>query len=107
MPSLFSQVFTRDRGRCVYCGRNLLADFDSFYCAQKDHLVPSAGDAPENVVLACYVCNNLRGSFVPTVSLTPNSRREYIHQIRCELMLRRAKALQDFASWTHPVDPAP
>lgn len=35
MPSLFSTIFEYDRGHCVYCGRNLLTDFDSFYMAQR------------------------------------------------------------------------
>ena len=49
----FTEVFTRDKCRCVYCGRDLVHDFDSFMIAQRDHLDPRGGDELENVVTAC------------------------------------------------------
>lgn len=100
----FSALFTRDNQRCVYCGRDLLADFDSFMLAQEDHLVPSAAKGSsdiDNLVIACYVCNKVKGAFVPEFSLTKSNRVKYINAIRDEIMKRRSKNMRDFASWTH------
>jgi hypothetical protein len=80
----------------------MLLDFETFQTAQLDHLVPGAGDALENLALSCFVCNNLKGAFIPSISLNPANRAAYIHQIRVHVMARRAERMQDFASWTHP-----
>ena len=40
MSKYFNEIFERDNHRCVYCGRDLLADFESFLMAEEDHLVP-------------------------------------------------------------------
>ena len=58
----FSEVFQRDNHRCVYCGRDMMADFDSFMITQMDHLEPlseDGEDGPDNVVTTCAVCNSL------------------------------------------------
>ncbi len=102
MPSLFSQIFDRDRHRCVYCGKYMLFDFETFQTSQLDHLIPGGDDTPENLVLSCFVCNNLRGNFVP-IGATVAQRAEYIHLLRVHVMGRRAERMRDFASWTHPV----
>ena len=95
--SNFSKLFIRDKGRCVYCRRDLKRDFDAFWSAQMDHLVPGEGDGPENMVTACYVCNNLKGNFkdhkdAPTREKKLRLARQYILQ-------RRAEKEGDFESW--------
>ena len=102
MPAFFKQVFERDKHRCVYCGKYLLLDFETFQTSQLDHLVPGAGNTLDNLVLSCYVCNNLKSNFVPSLVLGPNNRSAYIQLIRLRVMERRAESMQDFASWTHP-----
>ena len=66
---LFENIYTRDGGCCVYCGKparrpgrgvNRAPDF-----ATLDHVVPrSTGGplSPDNLVLACSACNNERGT---------------------------------------------
>ena len=96
MP-IFREVFTRDKGRCVYCLRDLKHDFDAFWSAQTDHLVPGEGNSPENRVTACYVCNNLKGDFkdhkyAPT-------REEKLRLARRYVMGRRAQKMEVFDPW--------
>jgi CRISPR/Cas system Type II protein with McrA/HNH and RuvC-like nuclease domain len=100
----FSTVFSRDKHSCVYCGRNLLVDFESFMLTVEDHLVPRAskgGTTVENLVIACHVCNKLKGKFVPDFALTSSNRTKYLNAVRDEIMKRRSKNMRDFASWTH------
>jgi hypothetical protein len=102
MASTFAKIFERDKHRCVYCGKYLLLDFETFQTSQLDHLIPGAGDDLSNIVLSCFVCNNLKGSFVPPDIQMADNRSAYIHHIRVHVMSRRAERMQDFASWTHP-----
>ncbi|MDQ4136414.1 MAG: HNH endonuclease [Pseudomonadota bacterium] len=66
---LFETIFTRDEGRCVYCGVPVLRRRRGLHRASDlatlDHVVPkSQGGAltADNVVLACQACNNARGT---------------------------------------------
>lgn len=56
MTKHFATVFDRDNRRCVYCGRDLLVDFETFMLAEEDHLIPvSKGGAAhdvQNIVIA-------------------------------------------------------
>ena len=64
----FREVSRKCHGQCVYCDKNVLADFDSWMNAQVDHFVPrKAGgeDTLENCVLACSVCNGFKRDYEP------------------------------------------
>ena len=106
MGNLFSEVFERDNHRCVYCGRNLLVDFETFMITEEDHLVPkSSGGEHElyNVVTSCAVCNRLKGTYVPKkIKLNKNNRDKYIADIRKYIMIKRSEHMADFTTWTHP-----
>ncbi len=65
---LFEDVFSRDGGRCVYCGvetrrlRKWVSRAPDL--ATLDHVVPRSMGGPlraDNLVLACQACNNARG----------------------------------------------
>ena len=104
MSEHFSEIFSRDAHRCVYCGRDMLVDFETFMTVQEDHLVPrSKGGADEakNIVTACSVCNMLKGDYMPD-GCKPEKRVAYIAAIRKYIMSRRAEHLANFISWTHP-----
>jgi hypothetical protein len=78
--SIWRAVFERDRGRCQYCGEDLLAEFSRYWCATVDHVEAVAvngGDAAENLVLACPACNGMlsRASHLKTF----DERREHVH----------------------------
>lgn len=103
MSKHFVEVFKRDSCRCVYCGRNLPADFHTWMTAEEDHLVPRGATHPDNLVIACSACNRLRGAFTPRdLQLTPATRGAYVRAIREEIMRCRARKTREFISWTHP-----
>ena len=108
MSKFFSDVFERDCHRCVYCGRDMLVDFDTFMMVQEDHLVPKSHggrDELDNIVTACAVCNLLKGDYCPEGNRTPSQRPEYIASIRTHIMQHRAERMADFTSWTCPTRP--
>ncbi|MBS0458232.1 MAG: HNH endonuclease [Proteobacteria bacterium] len=62
------RVFTRDRFRCVYCGKRTLESLDTFAASHLDHLKPRAcggTDDEVNSVTACSVCNSIKGGYDP------------------------------------------
>jgi len=107
MSTFFAEVFERDNRRCVYCGRDLMVDFETFMIVEEDHLVPQSKDGPHelaNIVTACRVCNLLKGNFTPGNEYSEEKRVEYIAKIRSHIMARRAERMADYACWTHPSD---
>lgn len=61
----------RHSGECAYCGLDLLSSHGiSCHLWCLDHLLPQAKypglkDHPENHILACKPCNNIKGVFDP------------------------------------------
>jgi 5-methylcytosine-specific restriction endonuclease McrA len=106
MKSIFVQLFERDKGRCVYCGMDLTADYDRFMMATEDHLVPvSKGEKArklENLILSCMVCNRLKSNHVPESVDVTKDRRKYIAAIREYIYKRRSEKLKEFMEVTHP-----
>ena len=122
MTKYFKKIFKRDNGRCVYCCRDLMSDFEAFMIAEEDHLIPKSKDGPheiQNIVTACAVCNRLKGTFIAEelqqlddqesrrefikkILDNPKSWRKYIEEVRAHIMERRAELMVYFASWTHP-----
>ena len=103
---IFVQLFERDKGRCVYCGMDLTADYDRFMMATEDHLVPAAKGEKRrtlgNLILSCMVCNRLKADFVPE-SIDPiKERRKYIAAVRDHIYKRRSEKLREFMQVTHP-----
>ena len=102
MSKYFNDVFERDNHRCVYCGRDLLADFESFLMAEEDHLVPQykGGDSSvENIVTACSTCNQLKGKYAPDDISASENKAAYFTAVRAHVMNRRAEKMRDFLSW--------
>lgn len=65
-------LWIRYKYRCGYCGAPLLSDIIKFYSSQLDHLLPKADykyphlkDIPENWVLSCFCCNQIKRTFDP------------------------------------------
>ena len=46
MSKHFSKVFENSNFRCVYCGRDMLVDFETFMTVEEDHLVPKSKGGP-------------------------------------------------------------
>jgi 5-methylcytosine-specific restriction endonuclease McrA len=55
------EVWRRANFRCEYCDKNLIEYSDDYYFgAHVDHIVPGAGDLPDNLALACTSCNFIK-----------------------------------------------
>ena len=100
MADIWDRAYQRHIARCVYCGRDLLVDFDTYMSAELDHLIPtkSGGDDTDtNKVLACNVCNRLKGDYDPrSASPTPSDRDQLIHAARVHIAHRRAQQMEGF-----------
>jgi 5-methylcytosine-specific restriction endonuclease McrA len=66
---LFAAIFTRDGGRCTYCGVPVRPRAKGLHrapdLATLDHLIPRAEGGrtvADNLALACHACNNARGA---------------------------------------------
>ncbi len=76
--STYAQAMRRDGGACAYCKKDVLASFDAFAGSCLDHLKPKAANGPDddpfNRVIACAVCNALKGSWDPIPTGIANSQ---------------------------------
>jgi len=64
------EIWVRHRFKCAYCGEDLLKDVVRLQSAQLDHLLPkneypAFKDEQENLVLACFACNQWKRTFDP------------------------------------------
>jgi len=103
MTKYFKNIFPRDNYRCVYCGRWMLLDFDTFMLAEEDHLLPrrdGGADDETNRVVACRICNMLKGDYAPPPELYESDRAGYTQKVRAHIATRRAERMVDFFSWT-------
>jgi len=91
----FSDALSNAGGRCEYCGKSLLDNFDVFWTSQEDHLDPSSDRSSENIVIACNVCNNLKSNYKPN----GKNRQEKIGDARRYIFTKRAEKMEDFLSW--------
>jgi 5-methylcytosine-specific restriction endonuclease McrA len=67
LRTLLRFCFEREAGRCFWCDQptTMTSAKERDCIATVDHIIPQrerGGDEPENVVLACWRCNNERGS---------------------------------------------
>ena len=72
LPDYWAIPFARNRGRCGYCGCDVLADRLGYATAQIDHLLPQSKypehkDNPDNWMLSCYLCNHVKRDWDPLV----------------------------------------
>lgn len=96
--------------RCAYCGRDLLVDFDIYMSAHLDHLVPmtkGGDDSDENRVLACSVCNILKGTFDPrSTAAKPGSKQDLLHAARVHIAKCRVEKIEQYFSYLKKYDSA-
>lgn len=87
-PESLRRLIREHDGKCHYCGRDVTKKGDGSRLATRDHIVPQSEGGtlhPDNLVLACKRCNNVRGS-------TPY-----------DVFLKRAKAGNLPDIWYRPV----
>lgn len=108
--SEYAYAFIRERGRCIYCKRDLLACLDAFAASHLDHLKPRARDGSDtdrwNRVMACSICNSLKGAFdpVPDETVTEQNFREAVQCAHEYIMSKRdgkisSSYYRDFEEW--------
>ncbi|MCY4059499.1 MAG: HNH endonuclease [Gammaproteobacteria bacterium] len=106
LPNYWAIPFVRYRGRCGYCGQDLLVDRQGYATAQIDHLLPQSRyceykNCPDNWVLSCYLCNQTKrdwdplkdrpGEDHPSAILKDDQRRaDLIAEVRAHISERRA-----------------
>ena len=91
------ETYRGDGFRCVYCGKDLLADSDSLLLATVDHIVAQAvggGDGQANRATCCWACNRLKGG---TRVTSIEQGRRVIAQRREEELARFHAALGDLS----------
>ncbi len=86
--------------RCEYCGRDLLADVESYKSWQNDHIIPLSRGGKnefENMAVACRTCNfNLKGRWDRRKDLNPRlSRDENVRQARASIEQKRSEVLAE------------
>lgn len=63
-----AEVWKLDKCQCQYCGLSGLGNFDVWMNLTIDHIDPSPGarrDDTDNLAVACFYCNNLKGGYIP------------------------------------------
>ena len=96
--SWYRETYIKDGYRCVYCGRDMLDDFESWMSLEIDHIIPKSkggGDSIDNLVASCNVCNRLKSTFVPE-GYEEMQKEELLRQIRANILEKRAKWLAEF-----------
>ena len=64
-----SRILARDRYRCQYCGRR-----GGLFDLTMDHILPASrggGNSPDNLVTACFACNQRKGDRTPEEARMP------------------------------------
>ena len=102
----YAIAMSRSGGHCEYCGVDLLWDRLGYGVGRVDYLLPKSyylkevTEAPDNWVLACDVCNSIKGAFDPAQEIDqcigdPETlrvrRQECIDVAREHIYDRRAK----------------
>lgn len=93
-PRLTNQaLFHRDRNRCLYCGQHFSASH-----LTRDHVRPrgqGGADVWENVVSACYGCNNKKDCMTPEQAGMPLLALPYAPSLAENLILQNRRILAD------------
>lgn len=64
-----TRIFARDRYRCQYCGKR-----GDLFTLTVDHILPASrggGSAADNLVTACFECNQRKGNRTPDEARMP------------------------------------
>jgi len=98
LPCRWAIPFVRYRGRCGYCGQDVLVDRQGYATAQIDHLLPQKcylelKDELENWVLSCSLCNHTKRDWDPLKDLKCGDPLDMLKcDQRREELIARARA---------------
>lgn len=113
--STFYRCFVRDQAKCRYCGKDLLASYDSFAASCLDHLKPACATGAHedewNRVTAGAVCNHLKGRFdpLPDGAVTPATFETCVERAREHIAEKRSGTrdnsyYRDYLDWLKEFD---
>lgn len=113
----------RARGYCEYCGTDVVASVEAFSDSEWDHVIPKKHGGEhekngvpidvvfeENIALACYKCNELKGEEVPhgvaVEDLKELPREERIAAFQSMMLERRRqyRVVEVFAAFRELVE---
>ena len=93
-----AREYVRRKGRCVYCGHDVVHNRLGYATLEFDHLLPRAkfSDLPDdqNLVLACWLCNRLKGDYDPSdkhPSMLETAKSQLIENSRSYIGNKRVK----------------
>lgn len=88
-------AFIKSKGRCIYCGIDLLSDWHNYQCSQLEHILPKAKYPDlewneDNCVLGCTACNMIKHNFDPLKGCEAASQNpsEYLSSHKEELIVK-------------------
>ena len=103
-PEHHAREYVRRKGRCIYCGVDVVHSRLGFATLEWDHLLPQAlypDPEPEdskdnpNILLACQLCNRLKSDYDPsngTPDMLQNDKSQLIENARSYIAERRVEA---------------
>ena len=83
-----AEAYISARGRCEYCGADLIRNRLAYAGLQIDHIRPSGGEEASNLALSCAICNSVKSNWLPD---------EEAQLDRAELMLAIRRYIKDKA----------
>lgn len=101
-----SDIYIRDKSTCLYCGLSGMWNLGIWRQLEIDHIIPETKDKkeygpniPENKVVACHRCNNLKHGYDPSegnpsIELSKENRQKLISKAR-EHIRDRAEAQRE------------
>lgn len=97
--SWYRKIYHKDNYRCVYCGKNMLNELDSWLSIEIDHIIPQgAGGTNDssNLVTSCHICNKYKSDHLSKkyngdMLALKNSikRNEILNEIRNHILNKR------------------
>ena len=93
---VFDPVLLSTNFHCLYCGKDLLSDLDTFLTFARDHLFPKSAGGPDhhvNRVPSCAACDRLKADAVVAsvaeaqalIAGQRKTRRAWFQRIRNEV----------------------
>lgn len=85
---------------CDYCGLDFLASVENYKMWQCDHIIPrnkGGSDAPDNLTVACRICNmDFKSTYDPRSDTPPNaSREQLIEAVRAYIQNKKQSLRQE------------
>ena len=95
-----ARAYARTLGRCEYCYRDVIADRLGYACGDIDHLLPrkhypALKSCEDNWVLACSLCNSVKGTHDVLETGEKENPEEALTQIRDALITRAREYILD------------